>query len=1136
MRITLTPIVLILVTISSLYANEAHGQHVLERKFSLDIKNQSLSDVIGDIQIQTKVSFSYSKNAIKADELFFSLSEKKISIESFLKNILSNYGIDYEVVDNKVVLFKATHSISSNNGTLLSDVQVITGKVVNEEGQGIAGASVSIKGTSIAVSTNREGEFSLQTINSNSIFLFSYIGYASKEVSYHQLVNSKVVVLEKTITELENIVVTALGVRREERALGYSTQNVKGNTLKTTKGIDVATSLTGKVAGMIVKNSAEFAQAPELSLRGESPLIVIDGVPYGNMTLRDIPQDDIESIDFLKGATASALYGERGGAGAVMVTTIKGAANNGLEISFNSSSMLEAGYLAIPETQTTYGRVVNTSTNTYVRTGDGSWGPPLEGQDVIQWDPVSRTMISIPYIARGANNFENFLQNGHILNNNLSIANRGEFGGIRVSSTWVNNKGTYPNSRFDKITYSVGGDLNFNKTSIVTSLSYNKHNSPNLGFGGYTGYDPMYSMLIWGSPDWNILDYKDYWLMPNEQQNNSFTAGNNNPYFDRYERIRPYNKDVFNGQLTLNYDIIKGLKATIRTGYDTYSDKQIVRISQGSYQGGGNSKVMNRGGTEIWGETTKGSFSSGLSRGFSTNTEALLLGDATAGDFGFDGFIGTSIFYKEDEGIEAKTQGGLSVPGYYSLKASINPAAVNSVIWKKQTNSVFGKVGVNWRNLAFLEATMRNDWTSTLPEETRSYFYPSVSGSLILSDLLPKTNWLSFWKVRSNWTIAKGAPDIYDINTVYFIATNQWAGLPTATFPTSIRPSDVYSFASKSSEFGTQMSLFKNRISVDITYFKKRLYDLLRTAQISESSGYSSVYTNTEDQTERRGWELSFNVTPVKTEGLQWDIGLNWSKFANHYVKIDPKYAVQGRKWIAEGERVDHFVFNEHQTDNEGNWVMNNGVPTYKPILSLAGYADPDWSWGINTKLSYKSLSLGLSFDGRVGGLAQSFTEMYMWRSGNHPNSITEERYLDATNPGTKNYLADGVKVVSGAITYDANGDVLTDTRVFAKNDIQSTYKSYLEAIHKGTAWGGNPSPADLYSTTFFKLREAYLTYTFPQQMIDKLPFKGLSASLVGQNLIYWAKQFKYSDIDGGSENFTDPSLRYMGLNIKLDF
>ncbi len=1134
MRITIAQIALVLVTISSLYANEANGQEVLSRKFTLNIKNKPLRAVIGEIQSQTGVPFSYSVNAIDANRQL-SISARNQSIGVFLNEILSPLQIGYEVVDEKIVLFRssAVSNIPAEKQEISND-KTITGRVIDETGEPVGGVTVTIKGSQVSAVTDVNGRFSIVVPNDQVMLVFSSVAHDIFEIKVTELGNNPVV-LKKKVTDLENVVVTALGIRRQEKALGYATQSVDGTTLQTVKGIDVATSLTGKVAGMIVKNSAEFSAEPELTLRGERPLIVIDGVPYGNMTLRDVPPDDIESINFLKGATASALYGERGGSGAVMITTRKGAAGKGLSVSFNSSNMFEAGYLAIPEMQSQYGRVVNTATNTYVGTGDGSWGLPLEGQQVIQWDPVSKSFQPMTYLPRGKDNFRNFLEQGHILNNNLSIAQTGEMGGFRASATWVNNKGTYPNSRFDKITYSVGGDIRLKKFSLSTSLSYNKHESPNLGFNGYTGYDPMYSLLIWGSPDWNILDYKDYWIIPNEVQNSSYTAGNNNPYFDRYERLRPYSKDIFNGQLTLNYEFFKGLKATIRTGYDTYSNKQEVRISQGSFQGGGSSKVMNAG-TEIWGESQRGSYNQGLSRGFSTSTEALILGDFAFNDFRIDGFVGGSVFYRQDEGMEARTQGGLSIPGYYSLKASLNPVSVMSVISKKQTNSVFGRVGASWRNLIFMEATFRNDWASTLPESTRSYFYPSVAGSFILSEVLPRYDWLSIWKLRGSWTMYKTPAAIYAINNVYTIATNQWAGLATATYPTTIRPDDVFPESANTTEFGTQIGLFGNRVMLDITGYEKRMYDFLVTATISPSSGYTGVFTNSDEERTRRGLEIALNITPVQNKDLRWDVGFNWSKYATYYTQLDPQYSVQGREWVQKGKRTDHYTYNEYQTDHDGNIVFNNGVPTYKPILSLAGFSDPDWTWGINTSLAYKNFAMGISVDGRVGGLAQSVTEMYMWRSGNHPNSLTEERYLDATNPGSRNFLGQGVKVVSGSIVYDANYQVVSDTRVFAPNDVYTTYKSYVEALHKGTAWGGTPSPVDLYSTTFFKLREVSFTYTFPSSLTNKSPFRNISASVVGQNLVYWAKQFKYSDIDGGSENFTDPSLRYIGFNIRVDF
>lgn len=1012
--------------------------------------------------------------------------------------------------------------------------QTVRGRVKDGKGLPVAGASVTIAKTSHGTTTDNNGQFVIQAAV-NDVLTITYIGLAPQSAT---VVSGKTIyefVMTEADQQMQAVVVTALGIKRQERSLGYATQSVEGKTLQAVKGVDVATSLTGKVSGMIVKNSPEFANAPDVTIRGVSPLIVIDGVPYGNLSLRDVPSDDIETINVLKGATASALYGERGGNGAIMITTKRGASSKGVSVSFNSSTMFTAGYLAIPEMQSSFGRVVSTANNTYVGSGDGAWGPALEGQTVKQWDPVTKTYVEMPYTARGKDNFKNFLNQGFILNNNLSLAQTGEMGGIRASATWVQNKGTYPNSMFNKVTFTLGGDIRIKKFSLSSSMSYNKQKSPNIGFSGYTAYDPMYGLLIWGAPDWNVLEYKDYWMVPNETQNTSYTAGNNNPYFDRYERLQTYDRDVINGQLTLNYDILSWLKVTARTGYDNYNLSKDIRVSKGSFQGAGNATVI-PGGTEVWGESQKGSYNKGISRGFSTNNEAMIIANRKIKDFTLDGFVGGAVFYKQDEGMEARTRSGLSIPGYYSLKASIDPVNVLSLITKKQTNSLFGKVGVNWKNIAFLEGTIRNDWTSVLSEKERSYFYPSVAGSFVASEFLKKLNWLSFWKLRGSWTQFKTTPSIYSINDVYSIATNQWGTLGTATYPTTIRPDDIFPQSQNTTEVGTYAAFLKNRVSVDVAVYKKRFYDLIQTVSISPSSGFTGVYTNIDEERTTKGVEVTLGGTPIRNNKLRWDISFNWSTFATRYTKMDSLYSVKNRDWIGVGKRTDYYAYNEYQTDNSGNVVFNNGAPTYKPITSLAGYSDPDWIWGVSNTLKFKNFAVNFSFDGRVGGLAQSITEMYMWRSGNHPNSVTEQRYLDQKIPGSKNYLGGGVKVVSGSITYDANQHVVSDTRVFAPNDVYTTYKSYIEGLHKGTAWGGSPSPVDLYSTTFLKLRELSVTYTVPMSIASKINSKGISVSAIGQNLIYWAKKFKYSDIDGGSDNFVDPSLRYIGLNIKIDF
>lgn len=1013
----------------------------------------------------------------------------------------------------------------------------IAGKVLDENGESIIGASIIEKNTTNGTITDIDGGFSL-TVRKGSFITVSLIGYTPQTIEVGNRTFFEVIMKEDS-KMLGEVVVTALGLKREEKALGYAVQSVKGDNFQTVKGLNVATSLTGRIAGLNILNSTEFADAPTIKLRGENPLIVIDGVPYQNMTLSELPSDDIENFSILKGPTASALYGEKGQNGAIMITTKKGSGREGLSISVNSGSMFTAGYLAIPKMQAKYGRVLKTNGNgslEYARSADGSWGAPLEGQEVIQWDPASKTMKAMPYTARGADNFNNFLEQGYVLNNNVSIAQKGKYGNIRASATWVRNKGVYPDSQFNKYTYSIGADIKVDKFTFTTSMSYNKHNTPNKGFSGYTGYDPMYSLLVWGSPDWDIRDYKDYWVIPNQVQNSSYTAGINNPYFDRNERTHSADKDVFNGSFEANYDLAKGIKAIGRVGYDTYSNKQVITVSKGSFQGGGSAKLIDdESASEVWGESQKGSFNVGQSRGYSINSDLIITATKNINDFSFDGIAGASINYYQNEGLEGKTQGGLSIPGYYSLKSSINPATVSSLIKKKQTNGLYGKLGVSWKSMAFVDATLRNDWVSTLAESQRSYLYPSVSGSFLISELLPETAWLSLWKVRGSWVTSKRPAKIYEINSNYGINNNVWDGLSSAVYQTMIRGAELRPITRSTYEIGTAFSFLKNKISLDAAYFSRKEFDYIVEAPLSPASGFSKNLVNSQEERTRTGVELTLNVTPVETKDITWNVSFNWSKSVERYTKIDPQYS-EDKTWVKVGERTDVQTYRPFLKDNEGNIINSNGVPTFNSKGFKYGYKDPDWIWGVNTNLRYKNWMLDIAMDGRVGGYIPSTTNMYMWISGNHPGSLTPERYLDAKTPGSKNYLAQGSKVVSGSATYDTYGNIVTDNRVFAPNDVTASYKSYIEALHRGTAWGGDPSEVDIFSGTFLKVREVSVTYILPKNIATKFKAKDASISAIGQNVLFWAKDFKYSDPDGGSENFSDPSQRYLGFNIKLGF
>lgn len=1100
-----------------------YAQKLQDVQLNIHVRNASLKQVVAVIEAQTQYTFIYADNAVNVSETI-SIDENQKGLNEILDLLKQHFNIDYSVKDNLISVKRKDVRTPENKTAKL----VIQGIVRDDLGEILIGVQVRLDGTSTGTTTDVNGHYAIAA-ESGQTLRFTYLG--QKEMVITVGSNETIdVQMESNLQELSEIVVTALGIEKDTREVGYATQQVEGGTLQTVKGIDVGTSLTGKVAGLLVKNSTEFAEAPEIQLRGETPLLVIDGVPYGNMSLRDIPADNIERIDVLKGATASALYGYRGAAGAIMVTTVKGASKKGVSVTVNSSTMFTAGYLAIPEMQSTYGRKVD-ATNTYF--GTGSWGVPLQGQLVRQWDPVSKGFKEMPYSAIGKNNFKNYLEQGFILNNSVSVAQQGEYGNIRSSVTWVENKGQYPNSRFDKLTYSLAGDINLNKFKLSSSVAYNKQKSPNIGFSGYKGYDPMYQILVWSSPDYDIRQYKDYWLEKNQTQNNSYTATNNNPYFDRYERIHSVDRDIFNGFVSARYDFAPWLQATVRTGFDTYSDHQIVRISQGSLQGAGVSTVI-RNGTEIWGESQKGSYNTGLGRGYSINSDFLLSGSKTFGDFGIDALIGSTLFHTEDQGIEARTQGGLSIPGYYSLKSSVNPAVVNSSLYRRQVNSLYGKATLSWKSLLYVDGTLRNDWSSTLSASSRSYLYPSVSTSLVVSELFNAPQWLSLWKLRSSWTSSKTPAGVYDINSVYSIANNAWAGLTSATYPTTIRGSNVRPESSQTYEVGTEARFLRDRLSVDLTYYSKRMYDFLRSTEVSAATGFAANYINTQEEITRTGVELAMQASVVKSSIWSWNVGANWSKYARYYTKLDPQFSAD-QPWVKVGKRADHFTLNDFQKDQNGNIIYQNGLPIYSNYNSLYGYSDPNWIWGVNTTVKRNNISLSVALDGRVGGIAQTTTEMYMWRAGNHPNSINDARYKDATVGGT-NYVGDGVMVVSGAATYDQYGNITSDSRVFEKNNKAVTYENYINAVHKGTAWGGNPSPVDAYTTTFFKIREVSLTYNFPKAWTTLIGAGSGSFSLVGQNLFLWSKQFKYSDPDGGTDNFSDPSQRYVGCNLKVSF
>ena len=700
----------------------------------------------------------------------------------------------------------------------------ITGTVVDQAGIPIIGANITVKNqTGTGTITDIDGRFTFE-VPANSTLSISYIGYKNQEI---RITSSKplTIKLQDDAEVLDEVVVTALGIKREEKALGYAVQKVSGDQLTTIKSVDVTSGLNGKIAGLKVENSTEFNEAPNLKLRGENPLIVIDGVPYKNMSLRDIASDDIESIDVLKGATASALYGARGGSGAVMITTKRGK-EEGLQVTVNSSTMFNAGYLKLPEVQTSYSSGKN---GIYNDNSSYVWGAKLDvGNEAMQYNPYTQEREMTELTSRGKNNLKNFQELSFITNNNVSVTQKGKYGSIRTSLTHVYNKGQWPNEKLNKITYTVSGDMKYKKFSSEAGITYNKRFYPNMGGSAYHGTGYIYNLLVWSGSEYDIRDYKNYWRIKDEQSNWWDRGGwYDNPYYIANELTSSDNYDVVNAFVNASYDITSWLKLSLRSGADMYTEKSETKAPVGSVTGKGEKK---------------GYYSVYQKRGFSTNNDIMLTAEHKFGDISVDGFVGGNIYYYQNDYLGSNTAGGLIIPGYYSLKASVDPAETSKTYNSKQTNSIYGKIGLAYKSAVFVEATGRNDWSSTLPEETRSYFYPAVSGSVVLSEFIKMPKVIDFWKIRGSWTTTKHDMGVYAINDVYSISTDVWDNMSAAYSPTTIRNSLLSPSQTRSYELGTAIHLFGNRLRLDYTYYNTLKFNNTRTQFCKRIQQYASQH------------------------------------------------------------------------------------------------------------------------------------------------------------------------------------------------------------------------------------------------------------------------------------------------------
>ncbi|ATP57114.1 SusC/RagA family TonB-linked outer membrane protein [Pedobacter ginsengisoli] len=1018
----------------------------------------------------------------------------------------------------------------------------ITGSVVDETNQPLAGASIKIKGNKSGTTTNTEGKFSISA-PANAILIISFIGYTPKELNIgsQTVLNIK---LDPDQSALDEVVVTALGVKKERKALGYSVQEVKGADLVKAREPNAISSLTGKVAGLTISPSPNLFGDPGIQLRGRSGvLIVVDNVIVKSDSWNLSP-DDIESYTVLKGPNAAALYGALGISGAIVITTKKGSKNSrGFAVDFNSSTQLQTGYNAIPKFQTEYG--AGDGFKYAFKDGMGSgindndyfiWGPRFEGQPITQYnspkDPVTGELQPLPWLARGKNNLEDFLNNGLLSTNNLAISANNDKGDIRLSMSQTYQKGTVPNSQIASTNFNVNGGLNVGtKLRFETNINYNKQYTKNYPTLGYGPQSLIYLITVWGGTDYDIKDLRNYWKPGKEGievYNREYTLYNN-PWLVAYENLRGYYKNDVYGYFKMDYSISKKLKFSARTNVSTYDLNRDTRYPFGGTFYSPYSKV--------------GGYEQSYSQLWENNTEASLNYSDTFKDFNFKGALFGNLRTISAKEITGATKGGLVVPGVYTLTNSKEPNSPTNRLASKQVASAYSFVDLDYKSYVFLNLTGRFDRSSTLPKSHNTYFYPSASLSTVFSEMFTLPKAISFLKARGSYANVAGdlgdstnPYDVYNLLSVYSVYGTRWnnnpgVGYSGTLYNPNIRPSRV-----KTIETGLEARFLNSRVGFDVAYFRNIEGPGIVNVTVSNSSGVSSIQKNAYTYL-RKGWEITLNGSPIKGQDFSWDVLANWSTSHRWLRDIDGVLTRDGN--IHLGDRADGYYITDFQRDAQGNMIVGtNGLPAYNPYSSRIGYADNNFIAGINNTFRYKTLSLSFQVDGRFGGLINNYLDGYQWSAGTHPESASEYRYLDWTNRNDPNWkgsvMTNGQKIVSGQLSTDQDGNVISDTRVFAPNDKPVLWQTWARNYYQsGYQLARN--------RTYVKLREVVLTYNLPAKLTERTKFlQSASISLVGRNLLYFTgKGTQSMDLDqytGNNSDFQTPSVKSFGLNLNLTF
>ncbi|QHS62302.1 SusC/RagA family TonB-linked outer membrane protein [Chitinophaga agri] len=1040
------------------------------------------------------------------------------------------------------------------------DAKVSGVVTARSDAQRIPGVIVTVKGTNRGTSTDADGKFSIVAKPTDTLH-FTFIGYSAIDqvVSTNKVVN---VALESTESRLNEVVVTALGISREKRSLGYAVQELKAKDIGEVRETNLVNALAGKLAGVTITNSQGNMGSSRIIIRGETsiagnnqPLFIVDGIPVDNSQLgigtgrdfanaiSDLNPDDIESLNVLKGPNAAALYGSRAAAGVLVIKTKTGKSAKGLGVTVNSSATFES-LLVLPKFQDVYGQGTGGQFSYVDGKGGGlndgvdeSWGPKMDGRLIPQFFSNGQPAPFVPH----PDNVKDFYETGYTLNNGVSVGGTSEKIDYRFSFNNTKQEGILPNTGITRNSFALNSTYRLTpKVTLSTFANYTRAGADNLpGVDGRRGNSVTLQFIWFGRQvDTRLLrNYKnadgtDY------NWNHSYYS---NPYWIQHENTVGQARNRFFGNARLAYEITDWLSANLRVGTDTYNDKRKYKVA------------FYTNGTPFGSYTEDNYVVSETNVEFTLNAKKKI-----SSDFTIDGLVGVN---ERTNQFEQNYQQApkLAVKDVYTLNNSRDPLISTSYFTKLKVYSAFASAQLSFRDWAFLNVTARNDRSSTLPSENNSYFYPSVNGAVVLSEALNiKSDVLSLLKIRGGWAqVGKDADPYQLINTYPF--SQPFGAYPLLTVNDKYLKKDLKPEITKAAEVGVEASFLDDRIRTDVTYYTSSSYNQILLADVSATTGYLKKLLNA-GKINNHGIEVTLGGTPISTpSGFRWDINFNYAKNISKVVELDQDgylndYVLGSSGNIqvlaSKGKRYGALYGKAYARDAEGRILVNaNGTPQIANDKKVLGYYTPKWTGSVNNNFSFKGFTFGFLIDTRQGGSIWSgtnYTGIYTGvLAASLPGRDAEHGglpyYFTGNNTnGTTVALADHNAAAPNGETVYHDGVVFDGvTADGKKNEAILPAQRYYKSVYSSSL-----NESSVYSASFIKLREVRLGYTLPQELTHRWGMQAINLTVTARNLFYIDKKVPNIDPETafntgngqGLETLQIPTTRSLGLNLRVSF